>query len=153
MQLGERLRELRIQAGITQVDAARHAGVSTHTWHRYETGDRNPQAHRIPALANALDIPLAALFRRDIVAEIALTEDTRALLAAGDQQAATDLATALAARIIATTQVQHATVSKRRPVTRLAPIEVARRLERQRERSYLRARDERERIERAQAVE
>ena len=98
-ELAARIRELRLQAGISQERAAKHCGVSRFTWIRYENGQRAPMAHRIPAVARAIDAPVGAIYDRSVAAEITLSDETRARLQA-DPLAVDRIAHDLAARIV-----------------------------------------------------
>ncbi len=156
-EIGARIRELRLAAGISQEQAARHAGVHLSTWARYERAERLPSIDHLTQVARALDRPAGALLDPHVIAELRLDPTTLADLRARGPQAVDQYADRLAQALrpalhLATTDTPppprwHSTGKRQ------APLEVAQRLERQRERSYLRARDERERIERAQAVE
>lgn len=94
--LAANIRQHRLEAGITQRAAARHAGVSEHTWRRYEDGATTPRSWRLPNIANALDIPLGALFNPNITAEIHLSPQTAKAIDAGGQQALDDAIARLA---------------------------------------------------------
>lgn len=75
-QLGRRIRDLRTRAGISQEAAAKHAGISALGWHRWESGAYQPQAIRIPKIAAAINVPVAALFADPdvrIIADLAVT--------------------------------------------------------------------------------
>jgi transcriptional regulator with XRE-family HTH domain len=69
---GKRLRLLRLQQGLTQVQAARNAGITAPTWASYESGRRLPFAPRVAVLARAIGVPISALFANEN--ETALTE-------------------------------------------------------------------------------
>lgn len=60
--LGERVRELRRAAGLTQIDVATAVGMSRATIIRVEAGDHDIAASRLPALAVALGVDVGALF-------------------------------------------------------------------------------------------
>ncbi len=155
-EIGGRIRQLRIQAGISQERAAAHAGVSRITWQRYETGEDNPSAQRIPAVAAALDAPIAAIFRADAIADLTLSDETRARLLA-DPQAATTLAHDLAARIVPAllATLHHQATPRQAPstVALVSPLVVAERLLASRQASVAIAAREVERLRRAQTVE
>jgi transcriptional regulator with XRE-family HTH domain len=68
-QLGDRLREARLNARLTVREAAERAGLRAHgTLVQYENGRVLPPLDRLAALATAYDIPLASL----VVSEAAL---------------------------------------------------------------------------------
>lgn len=61
-QLGERLREARLNARLTVREAAERAGLRAHgTLVQYENGRVLPPLDRLAALAQAYDVPLASL--------------------------------------------------------------------------------------------
>ena len=61
-QLGDRLREARLNARLTVREAAERAGLRAHgTLVQYENGRVLPPLDRLTALAAAYDVPLASL--------------------------------------------------------------------------------------------
>ena len=61
-QIGERLREARLNARLTVREAADRAGLRAHgTLVQYENGKVLPPLDRLAALAQAYDVPLASL--------------------------------------------------------------------------------------------
>jgi transcriptional regulator with XRE-family HTH domain len=61
-QLGDRLREARLNARLTVREAAQRAGLRAHgTLVQYENGRVLPPLDRLAALAQAYDVPLASL--------------------------------------------------------------------------------------------
>ena len=65
---GERIRELRHAAGMTQDDLAERCGLFRTYMSRIETGKGNPTLTMIHALADSLAVPVTALFERPAVA-------------------------------------------------------------------------------------
>lgn len=59
------IRQARQAAAITQRELARRMGVSSVAVLKWETGQSYPSADKIPALADALGIPIDALYGRD----------------------------------------------------------------------------------------
>jgi transcriptional regulator with XRE-family HTH domain len=59
---GARLRELREAARLTQKELAAQSGVPQANIARWEQGTRTPLVVAIPPLAEALGVPVAALF-------------------------------------------------------------------------------------------
>lgn len=59
---GERVRDLRLAAGRTQEDVAATMGVAVSTISRLERGVVGVNSSRLPALAEALGVPVEALF-------------------------------------------------------------------------------------------
>lgn len=57
-----RIRELREAKEMSQSELGRLIGVSTVTICLWERGRNNPQTSRLPALANALGVPINELF-------------------------------------------------------------------------------------------
>lgn len=64
LRLGDRLRELREDAGLTLEQAGERAGMDKSAWHNIESGRRqNPTLTTLRAMAEALGISLEELFR------------------------------------------------------------------------------------------
>jgi transcriptional regulator with XRE-family HTH domain len=67
-QLGQRLKSLRTERGLTQEQVARAAGIALATYVRIETGHTPDRPGRgtsttvLEKLARALEVPIAALF-------------------------------------------------------------------------------------------
>jgi transcriptional regulator with XRE-family HTH domain len=72
--VGARVRELRIRAGVSQVELGRKLGVSFQQIQKYEKGSNRMGASRLVQVADALGAPLESLF-----------EDVSLKGAAGDQ--------------------------------------------------------------------
>jgi len=62
---GRRVRELRLARGLSQEELAFRAGVHRTYLGSIERGERNPALKNIAAIADALDVSLAELFRFD----------------------------------------------------------------------------------------
>lgn len=62
-QIGARLRELRIERGLTQAAVALEAGLSRNMVIWLETGQRSIAHERLWDLADALSVPIEELFR------------------------------------------------------------------------------------------
>ncbi len=60
-----KIKELRVAAGLKQVDLAKAMNVSQSTVAGWETGECYPSAQRIPALAKALGVKIQELFVSD----------------------------------------------------------------------------------------
>ncbi len=147
-----RLRELRINAGITQERAAAHAGIHRVSWQRYENGSSIPQTTRLDAIARAVDAPIGAIYRRDVAAELTLSPETRASLLA-DPSLAHDLAARLAPLILAAAHAQAPQQANHRHGKQAAPLQVAERLLASRRASVAIAERQVAELRRAQAVE
>ncbi len=62
-QLGERIRTIRKEKGITQVQLAHSIGKDQQVIHRLEIGDFNPTYFFLYEIAKGLDIPLEDILR------------------------------------------------------------------------------------------
>ena len=60
----ERLREVRVEVGLTQRELAERTGTDHTTIAKYETGERTPFVERLAALAAALGVTPSDLTRR-----------------------------------------------------------------------------------------
>ena len=65
VQFGNRVRQLRLAAELTQEDLAHRCGLFRTYMSRIETGNANPTLTMIHALAASLRVPVAALFEAD----------------------------------------------------------------------------------------
>ncbi len=61
--VGNRVRELRIRAGMTQQTLAEHVGVSFQQVQKYEKGTNRMGASRLIQIAGILGVPVSALFK------------------------------------------------------------------------------------------
>ena len=61
-QVGHKVRQLRRQAGVSQVDLAQALGVSFQQVQKYETGANRIGASKLLAIARRLSLPVAVLF-------------------------------------------------------------------------------------------
>ncbi|CAM5588164.1 helix-turn-helix domain-containing protein [Streptomyces purpurascens] len=61
--IGDRIREVRRRAGLSQVQLAERVGLDHKTIHRYETAQRAPSLTELLLIADALSVPLADLVR------------------------------------------------------------------------------------------
>jgi transcriptional regulator with XRE-family HTH domain len=62
MHIGKNIRFLRKRAGLTQTDLAQALGVKQQVVANYEKGEINPEVAKLPTLAKALGVSIAALF-------------------------------------------------------------------------------------------
>ena len=62
-EIGERLRDARERAGLTQLQLGNRIGRDHRTIHRWEYAYRIPNLEDLLVLADALDVPLADLVR------------------------------------------------------------------------------------------
>lgn len=81
-EFGKRLKELRLQANMTQEKLAEHLNVATKTVSYWENGHNPITLNKIPLIANALNIPIYKLFVFLSADEKAADKDYIALLQA-----------------------------------------------------------------------
>lgn len=77
---GKRLKELRLQANMSQEDLAEHVGVATKTVSYWENAHNPVTLNKIPLIANALNIPVYKLFVFLDIDEKSADKDYTALL-------------------------------------------------------------------------
>lgn len=65
MEFSEHLVFLRKKRGVVQKELAEIAGVSVHTYQRYEYGEQEPQLSALVALADFYDLSLDELVCRE----------------------------------------------------------------------------------------
>jgi transcriptional regulator with XRE-family HTH domain len=56
MDLGKRLRELRLEKGLNQIDVANILGIERSTYGKYETGDSSPDYEKLLKLADFYNV-------------------------------------------------------------------------------------------------
>jgi|688.fasta_scaffold23455_6 transcriptional regulator with XRE-family HTH domain len=61
MRIGDRIREARLRASLTQQQCATHAGVTIATLRSWETCAVSPRLDDLATLARVLDCPIGAL--------------------------------------------------------------------------------------------
>ena len=61
MDVAQRIRAARKNAGLTQAQLAEQSGVAAISIHQYEAGKRSPQLEQLLRLASALGVPLEDL--------------------------------------------------------------------------------------------
>lgn len=81
-EFGKRLRELRLQANMTQDELAEQVNVATKTVSYWENGHNPITLNKIPLIANALNIPIYKLFVFLSSDEVMADKDYIALLQA-----------------------------------------------------------------------
>ncbi len=59
--LGGILRTARAKAGLSQEEVGKQVGIAQSVWARYEKGFHLPALHRLPKIAQVLDIPIREL--------------------------------------------------------------------------------------------
>jgi transcriptional regulator with XRE-family HTH domain len=65
VQIGEKLRQLRIERAMTQEELAQVAGIGKNTVNRLETNTTEPRPPTLRKLAQALEVDPAELVRGD----------------------------------------------------------------------------------------
>ncbi|MET7759722.1 helix-turn-helix transcriptional regulator [Streptomyces sp. NPDC005389] len=61
--LGDRMRELRTEAGLSQDQLADLIGMERRSVQRYESGERDPRYTELLLIADAFGVPVAELVR------------------------------------------------------------------------------------------
>jgi transcriptional regulator with XRE-family HTH domain len=61
MTLGDRIRHARERVGLSQIELAQRIGLSKNAMNNIETGDADPRASRIVAIAQVLGVSTDAL--------------------------------------------------------------------------------------------
>lgn len=62
MEMGERIKNARIAANITQAELAKRLGVAYQNIGQWESGKRNPKLDTLQKIAKALNVPVARLY-------------------------------------------------------------------------------------------
>jgi DNA-binding XRE family transcriptional regulator len=93
------LRTLRLTTGITQTAAAKAAGVCITSWISWERGTKRPRLERGAAIAQALNVPVASLFRDDLVVEVVVSRETVEEIRRDGREGARSVAQRLASRL------------------------------------------------------
>ena len=75
MSIGENIRALRLQKGLTQEQVAQTLGVTYQAVSKWETGANTPDIALLPALAELFGVTIDALFSRDGLPELALPRE------------------------------------------------------------------------------
>jgi transcriptional regulator with XRE-family HTH domain len=84
---------------VTLETVARNAGVSVTSWRNWEAGRKAPRLVRGQAIASALGVPMAALFRSNVVAEVVVSDETVQRIRSEGRGACADVAKRLAAQL------------------------------------------------------
>lgn len=71
--LGARLRELRLQSGLSLRALARELGISASAVSQIEKGSMRPSVSRLIAIVTVLDVPLAAVFDEQEITPFAIS--------------------------------------------------------------------------------
>lgn len=70
----KRLKQLRLQAGLTQMEAAKRLGISNTALSQYESGKRTPGMSALSSLAGVYHVPLSYLLNGEGDSSALLTE-------------------------------------------------------------------------------
>jgi transcriptional regulator with XRE-family HTH domain len=66
MNIGERLKELRINKNLSQLEIAENIGVTRSAYCHYEMNNRNPDYETLSKLASLFDVTIDYIIGRDI---------------------------------------------------------------------------------------
>jgi len=83
MNIGERLRELRLKRNISQEKVARHLGITRSAYSHYEINNRQPVYETLIKLAEYFDVSLDFIIggtNPKIKSELLVTPDTKEIL-------------------------------------------------------------------------
>lgn len=61
-QLAKRIKQLRVEKGMTQLDVASKMGIDDSSYRKIESGRTNPTSRTLYKLAEALDVSVSELF-------------------------------------------------------------------------------------------
>lgn len=115
--LGRRIADARVEAGMTQADLAASIGLERTALVRIESGERKVSATELVAITGALDRPVDWFFTESPVAVVSRRRDP----AVGGFSRVLDRAVELAARDVAFLEGRHLLSSANRPPARKAP--------------------------------
>lgn len=79
-QIGQKIREFRLQAGLTQEKLAEELGITFQQVQKYERGATKVNLVKLQQLAAALKIPVSAFFDEGSYTAFQLTEEEMGLL-------------------------------------------------------------------------
>ena len=79
-QIGQKIREFRLQAGLTQEKLAEELGITFQQIQKYERGVTKVNLVKLQQLSEALKLPISALFQEVSYSAFQLTEDEKQLL-------------------------------------------------------------------------
>lgn len=82
---GDKLKQLRTAAGMTQEELAKKCGITKQNISRYENSSREPNIRTAKIIADALNVPLADFAPETIAPRKASDEDRELLLTLFDQ--------------------------------------------------------------------
>lgn len=91
MTIGEKIKRIRTEKGITQKELAKKLGTSPQNLAQYETGKRNPKSATIMRIAQALECSPADLDTELSKIEISVFEKDKALIINGQLTSGTSI--------------------------------------------------------------
>lgn len=74
MDIGEKIKYLRTEKGITQKELASKLGTSQQNLAQYENGKRNPKPETLKRIADALEVPISSLGFYDMIVDSILDQ-------------------------------------------------------------------------------
>lgn len=75
MEIGDRIREIRLEKGLTQKQVAEKAGMADSAIRKYESGKQHPKIETLQRISMALGVDLFALINNDIYNSTVKKED------------------------------------------------------------------------------
>lgn len=81
MNIGERIRKIRIEKGMTQKEIAEKCGINDANIRKYESGRQNPKIDTIEKIAKALDVEISELLfeKSEIIEQLKNLLNTNAI--------------------------------------------------------------------------
>lgn len=81
MNIGERIRKIRIEKGMTQKEIAEKCGINDANIRKYESGRQNPKIDTIEKIAKALDVEVSELLfeKSEIIEQLKNVLNTNAI--------------------------------------------------------------------------
>lgn len=80
LQIGQKIREFRLQAGFTQEKLAEELGITFQQIQKYERGVTKVNLFKLQQLAETLKIPVSAFFQDGSFSALQLTDEEKQLL-------------------------------------------------------------------------
>ena len=80
MTVGERIRNARKNAGLTQKQLGEKCGIAEPTIRRYELGKLNPKYETLKKIASALEVPISYLIGSPPFADLKLLDESKSII-------------------------------------------------------------------------
>lgn len=80
--IGERIRELRNERGMTQKEVGERAGIAEPTIRRYELGKLNPKFETVQKIAKALEVPTSCVYGMNVQNDVDKQNSVEKMLSA-----------------------------------------------------------------------